>query len=136
MWVDKTRVYAAKAIDNEYAYGRLNAGQQPIYNRPWNKCVLLIYQYFSTRLQFLNHWFYGRAIFYLRYFSYFYEIALPISKASFSFVLPSISFGTVKPPAKTFPAKRAFSKQSIQPCTPFKAPSSTYASSSAAVVRR
>ena len=26
MWVDKTRVYAAKAIDNEYAYGRLNAG--------------------------------------------------------------------------------------------------------------
>ena len=29
MWVDKTRVYAAKAIDNEYAYGRLNAGQQP-----------------------------------------------------------------------------------------------------------
>ena len=31
MWVDKTRVYAAKAIDNEYAYGRLNAGQQPIY---------------------------------------------------------------------------------------------------------
>ena len=31
MWVDKIRVYAAKAIDNEYAYGRLNAGQQPIY---------------------------------------------------------------------------------------------------------
>ena len=28
MWVDKTRVYAAKAIDNEYAYGRLYAGQQ------------------------------------------------------------------------------------------------------------
>ena len=31
MWVDKTRVYAAKAIDNEYAYGRLNAGQQFYY---------------------------------------------------------------------------------------------------------
>ena len=31
MWVTLIRVYAAKAIDNEYAYGRLNAGQQPIY---------------------------------------------------------------------------------------------------------
>ena len=30
MWVDKTRVYAAKAIDNEYAYGRLNAGHKAI----------------------------------------------------------------------------------------------------------
>ena len=30
MWVDKTRVYAAKAIDNEYAYGRLNAGDRGI----------------------------------------------------------------------------------------------------------
>ncbi len=28
MWVTLIRVYAAKAIDNEYAYGRLNAGQQ------------------------------------------------------------------------------------------------------------
>ena len=27
MWVTLIRVYAAKAIDNEYAYGRLNAGQ-------------------------------------------------------------------------------------------------------------
>ncbi len=27
MWVNLIRVYAAKAIDNEYAYGRLNAGQ-------------------------------------------------------------------------------------------------------------
>ena len=25
MWVNQIRVYAAKAIDNEYAYGRLNA---------------------------------------------------------------------------------------------------------------
>ena len=25
MWVTLIRVYAAKAIDNEYAYGRLNA---------------------------------------------------------------------------------------------------------------
>ena len=31
VWVDITRVYAAKTIDYEYAYGRLNAGQQPIY---------------------------------------------------------------------------------------------------------
>ena len=32
-------------------------------------------------------------------FFVFYEIVLPISKASFSFSLPSISFGAVKPPA-------------------------------------
>ena len=29
--VDETRVYAATAIDNEYAYGRLNTGQLSIY---------------------------------------------------------------------------------------------------------
>ena len=51
MWVTLIRVYAAKAIDNEYAYGRLNAGQ------PWNKCDLQIYQFFSTILQILTHLF-------------------------------------------------------------------------------
>ena len=31
VWVNIIRVYAEKAIDNEYAYGGLNAGHQSIY---------------------------------------------------------------------------------------------------------
>ena len=64
MWVDKTRVYAAKAIDNEYAYGRLNAGHLPTGSREEPDIITIIIglcvyaynmRYFSVLLIFAKY---------------------------------------------------------------------------------
>ena len=50
MWVNLIRVYAAKAIDNEYAYGRLNAGQQPIYVEKSSIRICTIFSFVIDRI--------------------------------------------------------------------------------------
>ena len=65
----------------------------------------------------------------------FVHIILPISYASFSLPLLSISPIFVTPPQNSEPASLAFSKHSIQPSIPLTARFGTFSSSSAAVVR-